>query len=500
MDLQATVNTTGSLASSLYVSHFLSMWNSRGFEFGAVLFLASMYPGTLLPMSIYALVRALAAILLSPKVGTYIDNAHRLHVVRISIVGQRAAVILSCGLFSIALRSHQVRPDYSSLLIFALLVIFACFEKLFAIMNTVAIERDWVVVIAADNEGLLQTLNAQMRRIDLICKLLSPLGIALLHSWSPRLAVWVTLAINAVSVLVEYWFIAKVFRTVPSLSQHTSTPTEICDGVGADTALSNFEESSWFHCAPFRRFMSSLWAPLITYMRQAGFLPSLALSVLYLTVLSFSGQMITFLLAMPSPKITPGTIGLVRTVSTLSELSSTFAAPAVMSRIGPVRAGIWFLSWQAITLSPAVYVLWTGFVGIGQASLPFFIIALILSRFGLWSFDLCAQLIIQESVLPSQRGLFSSVEASLQNFFELCAFTMTIVFPKPQQFCYPALVSLLAVYCSAVLYAKFVRDRRGHLLHMPACLKSDQIGDGNNYEPLPADPELPRHFAGSLNR
>ncbi|KAJ3979583.1 hypothetical protein F5890DRAFT_908922 [Lentinula detonsa] len=39
---------------SLYISHFLSTWNSRVFEFGAVLYLATIYPGTLLPMSIYA--------------------------------------------------------------------------------------------------------------------------------------------------------------------------------------------------------------------------------------------------------------------------------------------------------------------------------------------------------------------------------------------------------------------------------------------------------------
>lgn len=83
-------NDSGSLvpdrvAYSLYISHFLSTWNSRVFEFGAVLFLASIYPGTLLPMSIYALSRGLSAIIFAPAVGQYIDASHRLHVVRLSI-------------------------------------------------------------------------------------------------------------------------------------------------------------------------------------------------------------------------------------------------------------------------------------------------------------------------------------------------------------------------------------------------------------------------------
>jgi iron-regulated transporter 1 len=73
------------IANCLYLSHFLSTWNSRVFEFGAVLYLATIYPGTLLPMSVYALSRGLAAIIFSPAVGHYIDVANRLTVVRFSI-------------------------------------------------------------------------------------------------------------------------------------------------------------------------------------------------------------------------------------------------------------------------------------------------------------------------------------------------------------------------------------------------------------------------------
>ena len=69
----------------LYLSHFLSTWNSRVFEFGAVLYLAGIFPGTLVPMSLYALARGLSAFLFSPIVGSHIDTANRLQVVRLSI-------------------------------------------------------------------------------------------------------------------------------------------------------------------------------------------------------------------------------------------------------------------------------------------------------------------------------------------------------------------------------------------------------------------------------
>ena len=73
------------LTNHIYVSHFLSTWNSRVFEFGSVLYLATIFPGTLLPMSVYALTRGLSAIFFAPAVGQYIDTSNRLQVVRLSI-------------------------------------------------------------------------------------------------------------------------------------------------------------------------------------------------------------------------------------------------------------------------------------------------------------------------------------------------------------------------------------------------------------------------------
>ena len=73
------------LTNHIYVSHFLSTWNSRAFEFGGVLYLATIFPGTLLPMSVYALTRGLSAMLFAPAVGQYIDTSDRLQVVRLSI-------------------------------------------------------------------------------------------------------------------------------------------------------------------------------------------------------------------------------------------------------------------------------------------------------------------------------------------------------------------------------------------------------------------------------
>lgn len=113
--------------------------------------------------------------------------------------------------------------------------------------------------------------------------------------------------------------------------------------------------------------------------------------------------------------------------------------------------------------------------------------AVMLSRVGLWGFDLSAQIIVQEvrsckspgrrelticfqEVEPDYRGTFSSQEFALQNIFEMLTYASTIVFPRPADFKYPALVSAAAVTLAGCLYAVFVRGRRGHLIHLSQCV------------------------------
>ena len=143
------------IARRLYVSHFLSTWNSRLFEFGSVLFLAAIYPGTLMPVSIYALVRAAAAIVFSPAIGRIIDRADRLRVVRASIVGERLAIATSCALL-LALQSRRdAFAPWAHHGIFAVVVLLAGVEKLCSIMNSVSVSRDWV-----RRSGVLSVLAA----------------------------------------------------------------------------------------------------------------------------------------------------------------------------------------------------------------------------------------------------------------------------------------------------------------------------------------------------
>lgn len=250
-------------ARRLYVSHLLSTWNSRVFEFGSVLYLATIFPGTLLPMSVYAIARAASAILLSSLVGQYIDTGNRLQVVRVSI-GNFPLYTLECsgadldssatfcrgcelchlprprariaGLESLedgpascadlpgvcreARRHHELGVCREGLgttsSTSAWVLARAAAHVHCRLSRSLRMTRSFCRVSRSLYRGhdvkliLCLVMNSQMRRIDLICKLLGPFVIALVDGVSTELAILVSLGMNVASILPEYLFIAQV--------------------------------------------------------------------------------------------------------------------------------------------------------------------------------------------------------------------------------------------------------------------------------------------------
>ncbi|OGM44240.1 putative iron-regulated transporter [Aspergillus bombycis] len=444
-------------ARRLYISHFLSTWNSRVFEFGAVLYLASIYPGTLLPMSVYALSRGIAAILFAPAVGNYIDTGNRLQVVRVSIVLQRVVVAASCVIFYLLAMGLPMLSAMDNILLVALALL-ACIEKLCSIMNLISVERDWVVVVAGNDYEGLKTMNAQMRRIDLICKLIGPLVIALVAGISTKIAITFNLGMNICSVVFEYFSIARVYYEVRDL-QRPKAKTYL-DSPNTDSKQENSMTRLWhyWHCLTHKAL-----GDFESYFRHPVFLPSFAGALLYLTVLSFAGQMVTWLL---STGYDSTQVGIARTLAVVLEVLATWIAPWLMGRIGPTRAGLWLANWQITSLVAGMTVFWM-FSDQPLISASGLVGGTILSRVGLRGFDLCVQILVQECVEAENRGSFSSVEAAWQNAFEIGSYISTIIFSRPDQFAWPALISVVAVGLAGILYAVFVRMQRGHLIHVP---------------------------------
>jgi solute carrier family 40 (iron-regulated transporter), member 1 len=239
-------------------------------------------------------------------------------------------------------------------------------------------------------------VNAKMRRIDLACKLLSPFLIASIDAASTRWAIWTTLLMTCLSVPAEYLFIKQIYALIPRLRRQSGQ---------ANPAVSTLEESETEHSVTSpARPRSSVFLVLLStlrhilplssvarYIRSPAFLPSLAYAFLHLTVLSFSGRMIAFLLAVGYD---PLQVGIARVVSTAAELSATWISPWATNRLGSVRlAGVWSISWQTgwLTLGVVAFLVAGGMLGVTGL-----VVGVIMSRIGLWGFDLAVHNIIQD--------------------------------------------------------------------------------------------------------
>ena len=253
---------------------------------------------------------------------------------------------------------------------------------------------------------------------------------------------------------------------------------ELAQGKPAQTELESPSPASTTEFHGSSSSVPAFLLPWIDYVRNPAFLASFSLALLYLTVLSFASQMTTYLLTLGFTSIH---VSIMRLVAVVFELSATCAAPLLMRRIGAVRAGLWFINEQLLSVALALTLFslvdsQTKFAGAALVT------GVTFSRLGLWGLDLSVQYLVQADAPEATRGAFSAVEASLQNLFELLSFATTMVFARPEQFKYPVYISAAAVASSAACFAAFVRRKRGHLLHASKCFGRMAKG---RYEILP---------------
>lgn len=373
--------------NKLYTSHFLSVWNSRLFEFGAVLFLAVITPGTLFYVSIYALIRSLAAVFLASSVGKYVDRSNRLVSIRASIILQRIAVSLSCVLFAFLLR-YDRSFHLVFMILFSVVVALACVEKVAFVANTIAVERDWVPVISESLDYERSSLNASMRRIDLNSKLVAPVVISFIQTYSTVWAIIFTFFCSALSMLVEYVAIARVYSAIPELGVKDNQQMEPIISVSASPE----DGSNRLAQVGLIGGGTALLVPWLSYFKSPVFLASFSLSLLYLTVLSTGAQYQTYMLSIHYTSLS---VSFIRVAAVISELSATCFAPFMIQRIGQIRAGLWSINWQALSLSAGVG-LFVWFHELSSTASFALTVAIIVSRLGLWGFDLAIQDLVQE--------------------------------------------------------------------------------------------------------
>ena len=95
------------LARVLYLSHFLSAWSDRMWQFAVPMLFMEVFVDTLLPAALFGLVLYTGCIVMMPVAGRWVDTGDRFKVFSRALLGENLCVILS-SLFMLVL-VHEVQ-------------------------------------------------------------------------------------------------------------------------------------------------------------------------------------------------------------------------------------------------------------------------------------------------------------------------------------------------------------------------------------------------------
>ncbi|KAG7469719.1 hypothetical protein MATL_G00131800 [Megalops atlanticus] len=302
----------------IYVSGALSMWGDRMWHFAISVFLIELYGRNLLLTAVFGLVVAGSVLLLGALIGDWVDRNPR-------------------------------NKDVANLASTAL---------------TIAIQRDWIVVITGYNRGHLAGMNATMRRIDQVTNILAPLAVGQVMTLASNVVgCGFILGWNLVSLIVEFIFLSRVYRIVPELS----VKPQVDDGDDQDSMESpgdgkDSKSDCELRAAPevteensnislnlkemnslpvclqrFKWLLSTCKEGWKAYYRQPVFLAGMGLAFLYTTVLGF--DCITTGYAY-TQGISGSLLSLLMGVSAITGLMGTVMFTKLRKAYGLVNTGI----------------------------------------------------------------------------------------------------------------------------------------------------------------
>uniref|UniRef100_A0A674M9Y5 Solute carrier family 40 member n=1 Tax=Takifugu rubripes TaxID=31033 RepID=A0A674M9Y5_TAKRU len=519
------VNSGGSCSGPkflIYVSGALSMWGDRMWHFAISVFLIELYGRNLLLTAVFGLVVAGSVLLLGALIGDWVDRNPRNKVAHASLFIQNISVtvcsIVLMLVFLYKQRIEQIWDGWLTVVCYTVVIVLADVANLASTALTIAIQRDWIVVITGYNRGHLAGMNATMRRIDQVTNILAPLAVGQVMTLASNVVgCGFILGWNLVSLIVEFFFLSRVYRIVPALSIKPPVEEEeqnpVCEQRMERRWPQGINEGNTTQAEPLTEGNcdTSLtckdgWK---AYYRQPVFLAGMGLAFLYTTVLGFdcittgyaytqgiSGSLLSLLMGVSAITGLMGTVmftrlrksyGLVNTgiISSCLHLGclllcvcSVFApgSPMDLSLLVPFINSSSPELGDIPLLPDRSSIHWTNntllFDNVPSDTVPESYISIILlflgvitARIGLWSFDLTVTQLLQESICESERGVVNGVQSSMNYLMDLLHFIMVISAPQPQHFGILVIISVLFIttgHTMYFLYAHKAKKKRRH--------------------------------------
>ncbi|KAI1884866.1 hypothetical protein AGOR_G00214280 [Albula goreensis] len=477
----------------IYLGHALSTWGDRMWNFAVAVFLVELYGNSLLLTAVYGLVIAGSVLLLGAMIGDWVDKNPRLKVAQTSLVVQNCAVIL-CGVLLMVVFQFKVELEnlYSGWLLttcYIMVITIANIANLASTATSIAIQRDWVVVVAGDDRSKLADMNATVRIIDQLTNILAPMLVGQIMAFGSHLmgcgfiSCW-----NLCSMCLEYFLLWKVYQKTPALAtkagpKEVDQPLNTPQGVDGTHKLaegsqmmnqmelankeSQKEASLCYQMAePFRTFKNG-W---VAYYNQSIFFAGMSLAFLYMTVLGF--DCITTGYAY-TQGLNGFILSLLMGASAVSGICGTIAFTWIRKMCGLIRTGLISGVTQLACLLLCVVSVFMPDSPFDLTSplpeanpTPMILVNASIAPVGLWSFDLTVTQLIQENVIESERGIINGVQNSMNYLLDLLHFIMVIAAPNPEHFGLLVIISVSFVAMGHMMYFRFAFKSLGSRLFL----------------------------------
>ncbi|KAL7444612.1 hypothetical protein ACHAXM_009530 [Skeletonema potamos] len=511
-----TASTREHAAINILHSTTLSRLGSRTWEFATPLLLLEWSPGSLAAPASLGLTCALFRTIVSPWLGKLADEWDRMSTVWIGTSMQAAGCLMSVGAlvlfnFSTSKMNGDDGGKLIHLLSLVLVITAGVIEALGAQLSSVAVKKEWLpIMFDEEATNILVTVAEKKKKSTTLLSLLdilpSPITLSFINTtmtnidllsamFGPVLAGWVLEALafkdssmqrgfvlialmNVISLAPEMYLLRKVYLSCSALQLRRGDSIDECKQSGESTSRndsSNEEDRN----------------PWILFINHPSGLPLLTISLasLYMTALSPAGVVLTSYLMTIG--LSPTSIGAFRGFGAISgvvgiyffsllrkkeanESGERSTVAKSIERLRGLSLAFLLLEVVSILVAAAAYknlrdeTLTTSSV-FDKSGEPMswqiylFLGAIVVSRAGLYSFDVGVLEIEQYIVDERYRNAVGSVEGALCSLCEMGMYVLSIALPNPSQFGWQVGVSASAVSFGGVCFGMFLCLYHMHL-------------------------------------
>ncbi|XP_031485384.1 solute carrier family 40 member 3, chloroplastic isoform X1 [Nymphaea colorata] len=436
---------------ALYASFLAGNFVEQIWNFAWPAAVALLHP-SLLPVAVVGFFTKIAIFSGGPLIGKFMDTFPRVHAFNYLSLVQTAAQLVSAAMIIHALSTHSHAASATSMLLqpwFVVLVIAGAIERLMGLTSGIAVERDWVVLLAGSNRPIaLAQANAMLNRVDLLCEIAgaSLFGV-LLSKYDTitclKLACGLMICTLPVLVLLV-WLTNKLARGVLDRPKSCLTCERACkksksqNGRGLVTKGVDAIKHGW-----------------LDYMNLSVLPASLAYVLLCFNVVLTPGGLMTSFLTQRG--LNPSIIGGFSGLCSFMGVTATFLSAGLVKRLGILKAGAAGLLFQAALLTVAVAVYWSGSLS-RQTPMLFFLCLIVISRLGHMSYDVVGAQILQTGIPASKANLIGTTEVSMQSLAELMMLGLVIIANDVSHFGLLAMLSLSSVVGAAWMFCTWLMN------------------------------------------